>query len=130
MARAYATAGVVVCPSVVPEGLGLVALEAQAVGTPLVTSGRGGLSDATFSPNEVVAELEVEPWLSAIERAYERGVAPAARRAVEAAHRGGRARSSLAAVVAPILPGALPTPGPGPVDLARFGPGAEPAARV
>lgn len=103
MASSYAQAGVVVCPSVAPEGLGLVALEAQAVGAPLVTSGRGGLADSTFPPNEIVADLALEPWLKAIERAYEHDGAPAARAAVEAAHRGRQARSSLAAVVAPLL---------------------------
>lgn len=69
MAAAYADAGVVVCPAIHPEGLGLVALEAQAVGAPIITSGRGGLADATFPPNEVVAALDVDTWMDAVRRA-------------------------------------------------------------
>jgi glycosyltransferase involved in cell wall biosynthesis len=48
LAMLYARSKVVLCPSVLPEGLGLVAIEAQASGAPVVTSGKGGLSEATF----------------------------------------------------------------------------------
>jgi hypothetical protein len=68
MARAYAEAGVVLCPSVRPEGLGLVALEAQAVGAPLVTSGLGGLDEVTFPPNESVGSFEMASWTDAVRR--------------------------------------------------------------
>ncbi len=69
MAIWYAEASVVLCPSVNPEGLGLVALEAQAVGAPLVTSGLGGLTDATFAPNEIIGSFDALEWVAAIVRA-------------------------------------------------------------
>jgi glycosyltransferase involved in cell wall biosynthesis len=50
----YATAGVVVCAAQEPEGLGLVPLEAQACGAPVVTTDSGGLREATFPPNACV----------------------------------------------------------------------------
>jgi glycosyltransferase involved in cell wall biosynthesis len=83
MAAWYRRASAVLCPSLRPEGLGLAALEAQAVGAPLVTSGLGGLADATFSPNEVVAEPDPERWAAATARAEQsdrRLVAPRVRR--------------------------------------------------
>ncbi|MHB8244472.1 MAG: glycosyltransferase [Acidimicrobiales bacterium] len=99
MASWYARASVVLCPSVQPEGLGMVALEAQAVGTPLVTSGLGGLTDATLPPNETVPQLEADPWCQAIDRAKERPPSALTRQTV--AGRYGRAaagRSFLALV--------------------------------
>lgn len=54
MANEYANADVVISVALEPEGLGLVALEAQAVGTPVVTAGPGGLEEITFSPNQHV----------------------------------------------------------------------------
>jgi glycosyltransferase involved in cell wall biosynthesis len=75
MAELYSRARVVLCPSVVPEGLGLVALEAQAVGCPLVTSGLGGLAEVTFPPNECVDPADLPALgaalLSAASRAGE-----------------------------------------------------------
>lgn len=100
MAAWYATAGVVLSPSLHPEGLGLVALEAQAVGAPLVTSGRGGLAEATFPPNEVVESFEVDRWVAAVERAIRR---PPDRRpglAVRERHGPEVARRSFAALFA------------------------------
>ena len=37
-----------------PEGLGLVALEAQACRAPLVSTDLGGLREATFPPNRCI----------------------------------------------------------------------------
>ena len=54
LARRYRSSAVVVCPVAEPEGLGLVALEAQACGVPLVTTDLGGLAEATFPPNRCV----------------------------------------------------------------------------
>lgn len=51
LAREYARADVVITVALEPEGLGLVPLEAQAVGTPVVTAGPGGLQEATLHPN-------------------------------------------------------------------------------
>lgn len=82
MASWYARAAVALCPSTRPEGLGLSALEAQAVGTPVVTSGLGGLADATLSPNETLATFEAAPWAAAALRAACRGSCRRAREAV------------------------------------------------
>ena len=102
MAAWYARAAVVLCPSVVPEGLGMVALEAQAVGAPLVTSGRGGLADATLPPNEVVHDLDVEQWRGAVHRAVAGDAPPpsAAAAAVALLHGPGAATESLLALFA------------------------------
>jgi glycosyltransferase involved in cell wall biosynthesis len=54
LARWYASSGVVACPVRQPEGLGLVALEAQACRAPLVTTDMGGLREATFTPNRCI----------------------------------------------------------------------------
>lgn len=76
MASLYAMARAVLCPSTTPEGLGLVALEAQAVGCPVVTSGLGGLSEVTFPPNECLAELTASSLAEATLRAVERSSDP------------------------------------------------------
>jgi len=54
LAERYRRCAVVVCPVNEEEGLGLVALEAQACGVPLVTTDLGGLREATFPPNVCV----------------------------------------------------------------------------
>jgi len=64
LAERYAAADLVIAVATEPEGLGLVPLEAQVVGAPLVTAGPGGLAEATFPPNlhcetAEVAELAV-----------------------------------------------------------------------
>ena len=100
MAAWYASAGVIICPSVRPEGLGLVALEAQAVGAPLVTSGLGGLAEATFPPNEVVASLDPEEWCGAVGRALARPTATGPRQRVEELHGLDAAVSSLRTQIA------------------------------
>jgi glycosyltransferase involved in cell wall biosynthesis len=51
VAALYGRADVVVCASTRPEGLGLSAVEAQAVGVPVVSSGLGGLAEATLRPD-------------------------------------------------------------------------------
>lgn len=50
----YRTHDVVVTPSVREEGLGLIPLEAQALGIPVVTSNIGGLKESVFPPNLTV----------------------------------------------------------------------------
>ncbi len=95
MAAAYAGAGVVVCPSCRPEGLGLVALEAQAVGAPLVTSGLGGLAEVTLAPNEVVTCFDLSLWAEAIDRACRRAGSGAPSRLVADRHRPEAAAASL-----------------------------------
>ncbi len=51
MPAAYMLATVVVAPSLEPEGFGRIAIEAQAMGRPLIATGHGG-SQETVLPNE------------------------------------------------------------------------------
>ncbi|HET9091980.1 MAG TPA: glycosyltransferase, partial [Acidimicrobiales bacterium] len=74
------------CPSIRPEGLGMVALEAEAVGAPVVTSGLGGLADATFEPNETVGDGDPDAWCDAVERALARPASVLPAMAVRRAH--------------------------------------------
>jgi glycosyltransferase involved in cell wall biosynthesis len=101
MAAWYRRAAVVLCPSVHPEGLGLVALEAQAIGTPVVTSGSGGLADATLPPNEIVTSGEVADWLAAIARATSRpaDAGHCAREAIARSHDSAPATASFVELV-------------------------------
>jgi glycosyltransferase involved in cell wall biosynthesis len=69
LARRYASAGAVACPAQEPEGLGLVALEAQACRVPLVTTDVGGLREATFSPNWCVPPGDLDALASALAEA-------------------------------------------------------------
>ncbi len=50
----YRDHDVVITPSTRNEGLGLIPIEAQAVGTPVVASGLGGLRESVFEPNQTV----------------------------------------------------------------------------
>ncbi len=50
----YRAHDVIVTPSVQPEGLGLIPLEAQATGVPVVASDLGGLTESVFPPNLTV----------------------------------------------------------------------------
>ncbi|MEA2760260.1 MAG: hypothetical protein QOH65_2873 [Methylobacteriaceae bacterium] len=53
MAAAYLAASVVAVPSTEPEAFGRVAVEAQAMGTPVVVSALGALSETSLAPPEV-----------------------------------------------------------------------------
>jgi glycosyltransferase involved in cell wall biosynthesis len=69
MAALYARAEVVVCPSIHPEGLGLTALEAQAAGVPVVSSGLGGLREACLRPDLIADPHDPPSFIAAIDRA-------------------------------------------------------------
>jgi glycosyltransferase involved in cell wall biosynthesis len=66
LAARYATAGVVACVAQEPEGLGLVPLEAQACGAPVVTTDLGGLPEATFPPNRTIAAGDADRLAEAL----------------------------------------------------------------
>jgi glycosyltransferase involved in cell wall biosynthesis len=53
MAAAYVAASVVTVPSTEPEAFGRVAVEAQAMGTPVVVSNIGGLRETSLAPPDV-----------------------------------------------------------------------------
>jgi glycosyltransferase involved in cell wall biosynthesis len=55
MPAAYLAASVVVVPSTEPEAFGRVAVEAQAMGTPVIVSDIGGLSETCLVPPHVPA---------------------------------------------------------------------------
>ncbi len=65
--RLYKEASAVVVPSRA-EGFGLPALEAMAVGTPVVSSGGGALPEVTGDAALTVEEASAEGWADAIER--------------------------------------------------------------
>ena len=69
LTRRYRLAQLVVVPSIWPEPFGLVGLEAMSVGTPVVGSGRGGMSDwLTHGHNGLVADpTDTEAFAAAIE---------------------------------------------------------------
>ena len=72
LAERYWRTGVVACPVTEDEGLGLVALEAQACAAPLVTVDRGGLREATFSPNACLPGGDLDALAAALVNALER----------------------------------------------------------
>jgi glycosyltransferase involved in cell wall biosynthesis len=74
MAGLYAAADLVVSIAREPEGLGLVPLEAQAVGAPVLTAGPGGLAEATFLPNVHLPTWDVEALAQAMEASLSRPV--------------------------------------------------------
>jgi glycosyltransferase involved in cell wall biosynthesis len=53
MPAAYLAASVVAVPSTEPESFGRVAVEAQAMGTPIVVSAAGGLRETSLAPPKV-----------------------------------------------------------------------------
>jgi glycosyltransferase involved in cell wall biosynthesis len=55
MAAAYLAASVIAVPSIGPEAFGRVAVEAQAMGTPVVVSDLGGLRETSLAPPHVPA---------------------------------------------------------------------------
>jgi hypothetical protein len=69
VASLYRRADVVVCPSIRPEGLGLTAVEAQAAGVPVVSSGLGGLAEACFLPELTADPADADAFVDAIDRA-------------------------------------------------------------
>ena len=72
LAERYWRTGVVACPVTEDEGLGLVALEAQACAAALVTVDRGGLREATFSPNACLPGGDPDALAAALVDALER----------------------------------------------------------
>jgi glycosyltransferase involved in cell wall biosynthesis len=72
LAHMYAKADVVIAVATQPEGMGLVPLEAQAVGVPVVTAGPGGLREATFEPNTHLERAEPTSLAAAIVDALDR----------------------------------------------------------
>lgn len=56
MPAAYLAASVVVMPSTEPETFGRVAVEAQAIGTPVVVSDLGAVGETVLAPPEVAPE--------------------------------------------------------------------------
>lgn len=61
MPAAYLAAAVVVVPSVAPESFGRVAVEAQAMGVPLVAGDLGATRETVLAPPEVI-ETERTGW--------------------------------------------------------------------
>ncbi len=107
MARLYAAASAAVCPSVRPEGLGLSAIEAQACGVPVASSGLGGLAESTLLPELIADPGDPDELAGAVAAAM--AVPAAARRALRtkvAARFGIEAssRSLLAAIERAVAP--------------------------
>ena len=82
MPAAFLAASVVVVPSTKPEAFGRSAVEAQALGTPVVVSDLGAVPETVLSPPRVPAEArtgwaipasEAEPLATAIMQALSLG---------------------------------------------------------
>lgn len=72
LAERYRRSAVVACPVTEEEGLGLVALEAQACGVPLVSVDLGGLREATFPPNRCVPAADLDALAAALQLSFGR----------------------------------------------------------
>jgi glycosyltransferase involved in cell wall biosynthesis len=79
--RAYADllarSAVVIAPSIQPEGFGLVSIEAQAAGAPVVVSDAGGLPETVPDLDCVVPAGDPAALAAAIARQYGRAADPA-----------------------------------------------------
>lgn len=65
--KVYSKSKLVLVPSVVQEGYGMVAAEAMYAGVPVITSGRGGLKEVTGDAAIIVEDFtSVEAWVEAI----------------------------------------------------------------
>jgi glycosyltransferase involved in cell wall biosynthesis len=105
LAARYATAGVVACPAREPEGLGLVPLEAQACGAPVVTTDVGGLREATFPPNRCIPPGDRDALMVALIDALSTSAPQAdARRSVLAQHSPNAAGATFLRWVAEAVP--------------------------
>lgn len=63
----YLDHDVVITPSIEAEGLGLIPLEAQALGLPVVTTDLGGLKESVFPPNLAIEPYAEKAFIKAIE---------------------------------------------------------------
>ena len=82
LAALYARADLVVVVATEPEGRGLVALEAQGVGTPVLAAGPGGLKEATMAPNEHLDQFDPATLAAGIARALARRPDPSTKHAI------------------------------------------------
>lgn len=71
MRRVYQRCRILLAPTVVEEGFGRVAVEAQISGIPVVASNRGGLAEAV-GPGGILIDLEspTEGWVHAIRKLW------------------------------------------------------------
>jgi len=99
MANWFARSQVAICPSVQPEGLGLAALEAQAVGVPVVATREGGLSEAVLPPNSFIPTNDPQELADAIVRAANEFHGDRARQWVKQRYRVGPASLSLLGIL-------------------------------
>lgn len=68
MRTIYAQTRLLLVPSVWEEGFGMVAVEAQSCGIPVIASARGGLPEAVGDGGVLIRDhLDVEQWLAAID---------------------------------------------------------------
>jgi len=106
MAVLVSRAEVVVVPSIGPEGFGMVAAEAQAVGVPVVSSGLGGLGEATLRPSRTVDPLNAPALADEIVAASGVGTAERLALRLEARRRWSLSRSvvSLRAAIGTATP--------------------------